>query len=411
MSHAKTSRMFQLTVGALLSTTTVCAIIALAACTAQTGHEPSEDIDQASSGTCPVTITVPTAGEAVGGSIQISVTQSCKSWTNAMIAYIDGQRCDEAPYPYPNAGCTTTAGAQNFSTSTWIQVSPGKHTLNVNNWNSTGTVGESTSVTFTYGAVEAGPPPVPNLDNYMHDTNGPGTADVCTTANGYTYCGGSCTGACADKPGSPSSTYSITTGITNPQEDGSSTRVNVSGPSTDTLQWVKIDPAAQGSGKHNDDTHFEWDFYFYPTATDKVQAYEFDAFQAANGYELMMGSQCDLVTKNWNGWGQNSSGVTTWLTSGVTDCNALFKLNQWNHIVITYHRDPGTIGKSTRYYYDSLVDNGVPQAWGLSSAGYLPVYKPTWRDVVGVQVQQDLTSSFSGTLSSYYDGFNFTMSE
>lgn len=107
-------------------------------------------VELASSGTCPVTITVPTAGQAVGQYIQIQVTQSCTNWTNAMIAYIDNQRCDQAPYPFPNPGCATTGGAQNFSTSTWVKVAPGTHHIVVNNWNAQGVVGVSSSVTFTY---------------------------------------------------------------------------------------------------------------------------------------------------------------------------------------------------------------------------------------------------------------------
>jgi hypothetical protein len=35
---------------------------------------------------------------------------------------------------------------------------------------------------------------------------------------------------------------------------------------------------------------------------------------------------------------------------------------------------------------------------------------PTWDDVVGVQVQQDLTPSFSSTLSSYYAAMTLEIS-
>lgn len=112
---------------------------------------------EASTGSCPVTIKIPSQGESVGAAIQLSVSQSCSSWTNAMIAYIDNTDCASSKYPYPNAGCHATGGAQNFSSSTWVHVTPGKHTLVVNNWNKTGTVGVSSPVTFTYpGSADAG---------------------------------------------------------------------------------------------------------------------------------------------------------------------------------------------------------------------------------------------------------------
>ncbi|HEX3853271.1 MAG TPA: Ig-like domain-containing protein [Polyangiaceae bacterium] len=113
--------------------------------------------EEASSGTCPVTITTPYDNEGVGSSIQISVSQSCTSWTKSMIAYIDNVDCSSASYPYPNAGCHTTGGAQDFSTSTWVHVTPGPHKIVVNNWNSTGTVGSSTPNNFSYGVVITSP--------------------------------------------------------------------------------------------------------------------------------------------------------------------------------------------------------------------------------------------------------------
>ncbi len=112
---------------------------------------------EAAVGTCPVTIKIPTEHEAVGEAIQLSVTQSCSNSTSAMIAYIDNVDCASSSYPYPNAGCHTNNGAQNFSSSTWVLVKPGTHTLVVNNWSAKGVVGVSSAITFTYTApVDAG---------------------------------------------------------------------------------------------------------------------------------------------------------------------------------------------------------------------------------------------------------------
>jgi hypothetical protein len=48
--------------------------------------------------------------------------------------------------------------------------------------------------------------------------------------------------------------------------------------------------------------------------------------------------------------------------------------------------------------------NGVSHSWGL---GGFTGRDNGWGDVVGAQVQQDLESSFAGTLSTYYDAFTF----
>lgn len=250
-------------------------------------------------------------------------------------------------------------------------------------------------------ALPPGTVSVGHLTDYMAKI-ADGAADHCTTANGHAYCAGSCSGTCAGSKAD--STYSVATGVASPAFDGASTQVNVSAATTDTLEWVKLDPAAIGTGPYRDDTHFLWDFYFYPTTTTGVQAYEFDAFFGANGWWLMMGTQCDLATGNWNGWDQASG---KWIPSSIEGCGSFFHLNQWNHIVMRFHRDPGPVGSATSYYYDGLEVNGTSYAWGLG--GHTGSHND-WDDVVGAQVQQDLMASFSGTLSSYYDAFTFDIS-
>jgi len=230
-----------------------------------------------------------------------------------------------------------------------------------------------------------------------------GAADSCTHADGHELCGGSCNGSCAGS--TADSTYTLATGTATPSLSGASTLVSVSGESTDTLEWVKLDPAAKGAGAYASDTHFTWSLDFYPTALTDMQAYEFDLFDGSNGWWLMMGSQCDLATGNWNGWDEATG---HWIPSSIDDCGSFFQLNQWNHVVFRFHRDAGPVTGTTRYYYDSLEVNGVSHAWGLS--GGFTGSDNGWGDVVGVQVQQDLTSSFSGTLRSYYDDFTLTIS-
>src|SRR6202034_4316338 len=62
-------------------------------------------VEAASTNPCPVTITIPSKSEAVGAAIQISVTESCAGWTNAMRAYIDEVDCGSSAYAHPASGC------------------------------------------------------------------------------------------------------------------------------------------------------------------------------------------------------------------------------------------------------------------------------------------------------------------
>lgn len=133
--------------------TLALALAVVGGCAADRGASDSTGTAKTGvSGSCPVTITVPSTGEQVGEYIQISVDQSCASWTNAMVAYIDDVDCASSAYLYPNAGCHTDGGAQNFSTSTWIRVTPGAHKLVVNNWDASGDVSVSSAQTFSYGS-------------------------------------------------------------------------------------------------------------------------------------------------------------------------------------------------------------------------------------------------------------------
>jgi hypothetical protein len=145
--------------GLMIAGMGLCSLLPLS-CSGGAANDVASDAARSTgeppSGSCPVTIKIPSQNEAVGQSIQLSVTQSCANWTNAMIAYIDGVDCASSSYPYPNAGCHSTTGAQNFSTSTWVQVTPGSHSLVVNNWDTHGTVGVSAVVTFSYSGAAGG---------------------------------------------------------------------------------------------------------------------------------------------------------------------------------------------------------------------------------------------------------------
>lgn len=112
------------------------------------------DAGPSDAGSCPAKILIPSQGEHVGQAIQLSVSfpASCTG-VDAMVAYIDGQRCDQSPYPSPNPGCA--ASTNQFSTSTWVVVTPGTHTLVVDSWQGS-TVSVSAPSAFSYTPADGG---------------------------------------------------------------------------------------------------------------------------------------------------------------------------------------------------------------------------------------------------------------
>jgi hypothetical protein len=81
-------------------------------------------------------ITDPTQGQVVGPAINIQA--NAPSCIVAMDAYLDG-----------NSKAVATTSSNNFPNPTWVAVSTGSHTLNVNGWDAMGNVYQSTKISFT----------------------------------------------------------------------------------------------------------------------------------------------------------------------------------------------------------------------------------------------------------------------
>jgi hypothetical protein len=120
------------------------------ACGKSDSHDllPTPPSDASGLTSCAATWVIPTQGEEVGQDIQLEVRfpAGCTG-VDALVASIDGQRCDQAPYPFPNPGCSVSG--DQFSTSTWVQITPGTHTLSAQSWVGP-TESQSNSISFTY---------------------------------------------------------------------------------------------------------------------------------------------------------------------------------------------------------------------------------------------------------------------
>ena len=182
--------------------------------------------------------------------------------------------------------------------------------------------------------------------------------------------------ACAG--GGAKGTYWMAQNQSSPSRDGSSMEFFTSGVYTNALFWQYLGPT-------DDVTNFLWDFYFYldDNAQGATQALEFDAFQFVNGYNYMMGSECDYAGGHWDSWDGASN---KWIHTSVP-CKK-FSSNTWHHIQWYITADH----KKHQYTYITLVIDGNPNPLNLTRNAK----DFGWPDNLGVQWQLDVNASGGG---------------
>lgn len=185
-------------------------------------------------------------------------------------------------------------------------------------------------------------------------------------------------GSCNTKEcsgGSGTGEYWMAANQTTPSMDGSSLQFHNSGVWSDALWWNKL-------GEHDSVTNFLWDFYFRvdERAARAAQALEFDLFQFREGYNYMMGSQCNYASGAWDLWDEASG---KWIRSSVA-CPK-FSPGVWHHVQWYTQRVSG----APQYTFATLVVDGVAypinQTYSAKNVG--------WSKNVGVQYQLDVNAS------------------
>jgi hypothetical protein len=163
-----------------------------------------------------------------------------------------------------------------------------------------------------------------------------------------------------------------------PSQSGSSMEFFNSGKYTNALFWQMLGPK-------DDVTNFLWDFYFYldDSSQTATQALEFDMFQVVNGYDFMIGTECDYASGLWDTWDGAS---VKWIHTSI-ECKK-FASNTWHHIQLYGTTDH----KNHRYTYVTLVVDGKSTPVNLTrNAKYFG-----WPDGVGVQWQLDVNATGQG---------------
>jgi hypothetical protein len=178
--------------------------------------------------------------------------------------------------------------------------------------------------------------------------------------------------------GSGSGTYWMAQFQSSPSRDGSSTEFFNSGVWANALFYQKL---GADDSVHN----LLWDFYFYVDSNSQTaaQALEFDAFQFVDGYNYMIGSQCDYGAGLWDTWDEASG---HWVPTSI-ECPK-FSPNTWHHI--QWYETTNTTNH--QYTYVTLVVDGVGKSLNVTGNAK----NLNWSDNLGVQWQLDVNATGEG---------------
>ena len=175
-----------------------------------------------------------------------------------------------------------------------------------------------------------------------------------------------------------------------PSLSGASTEIYNSGVWANALWWMKL-------GSHDQATNLLWDFWVQldSRAAGAAQALEYDSFQFVNGYNYMIGSQCNVAAGVWDTWDELHG---HWIHTTIP-CHG-FTAGTWHHIqwyVTTNHT-------TQQYTYVTLVVDGRPYSVNQTySARYL-----NWSSNIGVQYQLDVNATGQG-YSEWFDLVKLTV--
>ncbi len=301
-----------------------------------------------------VTVTSPGNNQQVGSPFTLAANASSNYPITGWQVYLDGN----SVY---SAGRTNSISASLTGPS-------GSHQLVTRAWDSSGAYGDKTeTITITTGGGGGGggglPTPPGNAIWYNHIED----------RGNWNWCHDP---GCAG--GSGSGSYWMAQHQGSPSRDGSAMEFFNSGVWANALWWQKV-------GANNSKRNFLWDFWIYVDSASQTagQALEFDAFQFVNGYNYMMGTQCDYGAAKWDTWDEANG---RWVHSNIS-CPK-FSPSTWHHI--QWYMTTNTSNHS--YTFQVLVVDG--HSYTVNITHYAKNLH--WGDNVGVQWQLDVNATGRG---------------
>jgi hypothetical protein len=298
-----------------------------------------------------VNVSSPSNNYSGNAPIHVVANASSNYPISGWVVYVDGQTAYSAGW------------TGNIDTN--VNMAQGSHQLVVRAWDAHGAWGDKwVNVTVTGGNGNGLPTP-------------PGNAKVFSNlqqANTWGWCHDP---GCAG--GSGQGSYWMAKWQGSPSLSGGSTEFFNSGVWANALLWTKV------GGGYNYARNFLMDYYLYVDDVSQwaAQAMEMEGFQFVDGWNYMMGMQCDVGTKLWDTWDQAAG---RWYGTSIP-CQA-FSPWTWHHIQWYITTDTG----SHTYTYRTLVVDGHSYPVNTTRrASY-----NGWNNNVGVQWQLDVNAKGAG---------------
>ncbi len=295
-----------------------------------------------------VTLSSPTANYKGNSPVNVTANASSSRAISGWVVYVDGQIAYRAGYV--------------SSINTNVNMGQGTHQVVARAWDTSGAWGDQT-VGVTIGSGNGLPTP-PSWAAFVDKIQNRGAWSWCHDPG--------CAG------GSGKGSYWMAQYQGSPSMSGSSMELFNSGVWANALWWNKF---GADDSAHN----FLWDFWvsFDNNYESAAQSTEFDMFQFVNGWNYMMGTQCDVAAGVWDTWNANSG---HWIHSGIR-C-ARFSPNNWHHIQMYVTTDTN----ARTYTYKVLVVDGQSSSMNITgNAGYTG-----WSHNVGAQWQLDVNAGGQG---------------
>ena len=281
--------------------------------------------------------------------VHVAATATSDQKITGWIVYIDGQVAYQA-------------GSSSIDTQ--INVAQGNHQLVVRAWDSLGRWGDVWETITVNGGNNDGLPTPPPWAKVFSNVHTGGSWHSCHDPG--------CAG------GSGKGTYWMAQNQGSPSLTGRSTELYNSGVWANALFW-------HGLGANNSQRNFLIDYYLYvdETSTWASQALEQEAYQFVNGWNYMLGTQCDIGRGVWDTWDMASN---HWYGTSVP-CHA-FSPSTWHHIQWYITTDTN----AHKYTYKVLVVDGKSYSLNIVRNAA----RTGWSDNVGIQWQLDVNATGAG---------------
>jgi hypothetical protein len=326
-----------------------------------------------SPGTTTATMTSPTNGASISGTITISASISGPYAT--VVFWRDN---------WVQIG-QSSSPQLSFNTST---LSSGSHQFFVSVLDSAGTtLCASNIVTVTVQSSGPLPTPPSNATEYTNLQNPSGNPGV------WTVCDGSCSGS----GGTGSSSLSF--GVASPSRSGASMQQTATGSFWDTMYYRPLGCPTSGCGAVQ---NMLVDLWFYPQSTNNLQQLEFDPDLINATYAYFGSVACQLIGTDAGHWQLWDEANGNWVATTYPCTASTIAAGTWHHLQLYVTFSTANLN----YAYQTLVFDGTTVFQNLGQT-FGAKLEPTWTtNEVNIEQQIDNNNNVGASTTVNYDSYN-----